>query len=77
MTKHNFFRGICLHCSIPNGYDFINEVTGLRCDHQERCADFIELQGDGRWIWCKKCKSFLEMRPSKPTPDKKDEYEKT
>jgi hypothetical protein len=46
----------CILCLEIKGIPFVN-WNGEKCSHD--CSD-RELQGDGRWIWCDKCKTFID-----------------
>jgi hypothetical protein len=46
----------CIVCGEEKGKPMIGEIDLKPCLHD---CDARVLQGDGRWIWCSKCKQYL------------------
>jgi hypothetical protein len=60
LKSHQYIKGSpdeCFICGERKNKPLVN-ATGMVCSHE--CA-VRELQGDGRWIWCPKCKSYLDQ----------------
>lgn len=48
----------CIICGEAKGQPMVTS-KGEACFHS---CETRELQGDGRWIWCPRCKSYLDSK---------------
>lgn len=58
---HQYIKGNpseCYMCGLEKGSYWINR-DDKPCPHP---CESLELHGDGRWVWCPKCKVYLESR---------------
>jgi hypothetical protein len=68
-VSHQFIKANphkCILCGFEKGGRMVREYGGV-CEHD--CEKY-ELQGNGDWIWCPKCKSYVD--PEKETNDARE-----
>lgn len=59
-TGHYYIKGSnrCIICTEIKDEPLVN-ANGEACYHDCKTR---EVQGDGRWVWCPRCKSYVDPK---------------
>lgn len=68
--EHQYLKRDPTVCFICGEHKDIPMVTDKNEECFHKCGE-RELQGDGRWIFCTRCKCYLDQRSPKQTPSQK------